>query len=265
MKKLSLLLALMALLFTDLAAAAGAVVSSLTGTVQAQTGSAAPRVLRQGDQVVQGDTVSTGPRSSVVLKFDDGQIAALTADSRMQVTAYTYNPQAQSGNVLLSLVVGGMRAITGLIGHNNTQNVGYRAATATIGIRGSNIDLFFQIPANNSAPNFGAFANQNGFVFSDPTLAPGGIEIGEGNGVSSIGGTLHQGPMSSLNLTPEINGLLDGLSGLSGAIGNALGQAATGTNLGTGTPNNTGTVGSSSGGGGSNGCSNGANNPPTCQ
>ncbi len=30
-----------------------------------------------------------------------------------------------------------MRAITGLIGHNNPQNVNFRAATATIGIRGS--------------------------------------------------------------------------------------------------------------------------------
>ncbi len=79
MKTISVLLALTALLFTDLALAAGAQVTSLTGTVQVQTGAAAPRTLRQGDQVAQGDTVSTGPGSSVVLRFDDGQVAALTA------------------------------------------------------------------------------------------------------------------------------------------------------------------------------------------
>ncbi len=60
--------------------------------------------------MAQGDTVFTGPASSVVLKFDDGQVAALSANSRMQVTAYAYNPETRTGNVLLSLVVGGMRA-----------------------------------------------------------------------------------------------------------------------------------------------------------
>jgi hypothetical protein len=135
-KTLSILLALMALAFTQLADAS-AVVTSVAGTVRVQSGQAAPRLLRQGDEVVQGDTISTGPSSSVVLKFDDGQVTALTSNSRMQVTAYEYNSQAQTGNMLLSLFVGGMRAITGLIGHAQPDKVKYRVATATIGIRGS--------------------------------------------------------------------------------------------------------------------------------
>lgn len=135
-KTLSILLALMALAFMDVAAAS-AVATSVAGTVRVQSGQAAPRILRQGDEVVQGDTVSTGPNSSVVLKFDDGQVTALTGNSRMQVTAYEYNPQAHTGNMLLSLFVGGMRAITGLIGHAQPDKVKYRVATATIGIRGS--------------------------------------------------------------------------------------------------------------------------------
>jgi hypothetical protein len=137
MKKVSVLLALMALLFTDAILAASAVATSVTGSVQVQTGSATARPLRQGDEVVQGDTVSTGASSSAVLKFDDGQIAALTANSRMSITAYQFNPQAGSGNVLLSLISGGMRAITGIIGRNQPSQVAYRAATATIGIRGT--------------------------------------------------------------------------------------------------------------------------------
>jgi hypothetical protein len=135
-KTLSILLALTALAFTQLADAS-AVATSVAGTVRVQSGQAAPRILRQGDEVVQGDTISTGPNSSVVLKFDDGQVTALTGNSRMQVTAYEYNPQAHTGNMLLSLFVGGMRAITGLIGHAQPDKVKYRVATATIGIRGS--------------------------------------------------------------------------------------------------------------------------------
>lgn len=141
MRKLSVFLALLALFFTDLALAAGAVVTSTTGTVSVATGQAAPRSLRTGDQVAQGDTVITGANSAAVLKFDDGQVVALTSNSRMQVTNYQYNPQTESGNVLLSLVSGGMRAITGLIGRRAPSQVAYRAATATIGIRGTDITI----------------------------------------------------------------------------------------------------------------------------
>lgn len=137
MKKLSVLLALMALFFADLALAAGAVATSVTGSVQVQTGPASPRPVRQGDELTQGDTVVTGTNSSAVLKFDDGQVVALTSSSRMTITAYQYNPATESGNVLLSLVTGGMRAITGLIGRRSPNQVAYRAATATIGIRGT--------------------------------------------------------------------------------------------------------------------------------
>ena len=137
MKQMSVLLAFLALLFCDLVLAGAAVVTSAIGPVQIQTGSAPARVLRQGDELNQGDTVITGANASVVLKFDDGQVAALTQNSRMQVTAYQYNPATESGNSLLSLVTGGMRAITGLIGKRTPERVTYRAATATIGIRGS--------------------------------------------------------------------------------------------------------------------------------
>ena len=137
MKMTSALLALAALLVADWAVAAGAVVTSVTGTASVQTGTAAPRTLRQGDDVSQGDTVTTGARSTAVLRFEDGQVAALSPNSRLTVTTYHYNAQARSGNVLLSLISGGMRAITGLIGRNDPERVSYRAARATIGVRGT--------------------------------------------------------------------------------------------------------------------------------
>lgn len=141
MKKISVLIGLLALFFANLALAGSAVVTSVTGLAQVQTGPAAPRVLRQGDELSQGDTVSTGANSSVVLKFDDGEVAALTANSRMLVSNYNYNPGTGIGNVFLSLVSGGMRAVTGLIGRRTPSNVAYRAATATIGIRGTDATM----------------------------------------------------------------------------------------------------------------------------
>jgi hypothetical protein len=140
MKKISALLAFVALAFTQLVFA-NAVVTDLSGTVTVQVGASTPRPLRLGDQVNQGDTVVTGAASTVVLKFDDGQIAALTRNSRMTVSTYRFDRAANSGNVLLSLVQGGMRAVTGLIGRASPRSVSYRAATATIGIRGTDVNI----------------------------------------------------------------------------------------------------------------------------
>jgi hypothetical protein len=137
-----MLLAVAASLLCQLALAANnAVVTSAVGMVQAQAGSAPARAIRTGDELTQGDTIFTGPQSSVVLKFDDGQVAALTANSRMTITTYNYNPATQSGSSLLSLVNGGMRAITGLLGKKSPDRVAFRAATATIGIRGTDFTI----------------------------------------------------------------------------------------------------------------------------
>jgi hypothetical protein len=141
-KKISVLLAFVALLFAEVALAqSSAVVTSLTGAANVQSGPGPARALRLGDQVQQGDTVSTGAASSLVLKFDDGEVTALTQNSRMTITAYQYEPSSGTGNILLSLVTGGMRAITGLIGGNHPERVAYRAATATIGIRGTDVSI----------------------------------------------------------------------------------------------------------------------------
>ncbi len=141
MKKMTVLMAILAFFSAGWALADSAVVTSAVGTVQAQLGATPARILRVGDEVVQGMTVSTGPASSVVLKFDDGQVAALTANSRMTISAYQYQSSTRTGNVLLSLVEGGMRAITGLIGKNSRDRVAYKAGSATIGIRGTDVTI----------------------------------------------------------------------------------------------------------------------------
>jgi hypothetical protein len=215
MKKLSILLALVALFFTDLALAASAEVTSLVGTAQVQTGAATPRTLRVGDEVAQGDTVSTGPASSIVMKFDDGQIAALTANSRMQITAYTYNPPARTGNVLLSLVVGGMRAITGLIGHNQPDNVKFRAATATIGIRGSDGTIV------TDGTNVAVTVTEGAFTF---TYNGETITIPAGRGAFGANGQVTPGTASDVfnSLPRAFQDAIGGLEGLTAAI-NAAG------------------------------------------
>jgi hypothetical protein len=190
MKKISVLLAFLGLLVANLALAQGmAVVTSVAGSAQVQTGSAAPRALRQGDEVRQGDTVSTGSGSSLVLKFDDGEITALTQNSRMTVTAYQYEPQAQTGNVLLSLITGGMRAVTGLIGRNQPERVAYRAATATIGIRGTIVNIVVNRDVTAATVDEGSIT----FTYNGQT-----VTVSAGEGAFAANNHLTTGSASSI-------------------------------------------------------------------
>ena len=121
--------------------AQAASVVELTGTATAAiitTGAPPPagRALRKGDTVNQGETIKTGADSSMVLRFQDGQVVAMTSNSSMAINNYVYNAaEPAKSNVLLSLLNGGMRALTGLIGKARPQAVAYRAGNATIGIR----------------------------------------------------------------------------------------------------------------------------------
>jgi hypothetical protein len=213
-------------MFAEFAFGAGAVATSVTGLVQVQTGSAPLRVVRQGDEVQQGDTVMTGAASAAVLKFDDGQVAALTANSRMTITAYQYNPETGGGNILLSLIGGGMRAITGLIGKRSPSQVAYRAATATIGIRGTDAVLVV-------TPQGEVFVTvtDGAITFQLPGQAPVTVQRGEAIR-SKPDGTFSRGAAAAiqreLSGTPAGQAVLAVLNSVD-AIQSAVTQANAGT------------------------------------
>ena len=73
---------------SQVALAAPAIVSGLQGTAQAIPIAGSPRALKDGDTVNEGDNVTTGEGSSLVLRFEDGQIVAIGAKSRMAINTY---------------------------------------------------------------------------------------------------------------------------------------------------------------------------------
>jgi hypothetical protein len=244
MKSISIFVALLALLFTDMVLAAGAVATSITGTVSVQSGSAAARPLRQGDTVVQGDTVITAVGSSAVLRFDDGEITALTGNSRMQVTAYQYNATNNSGNVFLSLLGGGMRAITGLIGRNQPNSVAYRAATATIGIRGTTVDVVTDGTSVAVSVGEGAIS----FTYNGQT-----VTVTPGNGAYATNGTITPGSATSIfnSISPDIQRAIGGIEALTAAINLSGGASGTsGETVVNSNTNTTSTITNSTSGGG---------------
>lgn len=142
-------LALALAVTSQFALAAAGQITALQGTAQATPQTGATRTLKHGDPINELDTIKTGDNSSLVVRFEDGQVTALGANSSMKVSAYTYNfKEPAKGNVLLTLLTGGMRSITGLIGKARPDRVAYQAGIYTIGILGT--DVSFAVSGGNS-------------------------------------------------------------------------------------------------------------------
>jgi hypothetical protein len=120
-------------------AAAQASVQYLSGTLSAVRADGTQRLLSERSQVQVGDTLSTEQGSYAQVKFTDGGQITLRPNTQIKVNAYEYaEKEPQRDGFAMSLLKGGLRAVTGLIGKRGNQDA-YRMATttATIGIRGT--------------------------------------------------------------------------------------------------------------------------------
>lgn len=101
-----------------------------------------PKPLAESDMLYLGDTVSTGNSGLVGLLFTDGSRVVIPANASFKLVDYRYSTQnADSNNMLVKLLKGSARIVTGLIGKHNPRSVNYQTNTATIGIRGTDFDM----------------------------------------------------------------------------------------------------------------------------
>jgi hypothetical protein len=89
--------------------------------------------------VFAGDMLITAKDSYAQVEMNDGTKMTLRPNSNLRIESYQFRKEApQADNVVLRLLKGGFRTVTGLIGkRGNTDAYKLRAATATIGIRGT--------------------------------------------------------------------------------------------------------------------------------
>jgi hypothetical protein len=121
---------------------ASAKLFSVQGEISAIDPDGARRRLVVGGSIYPGDAVETGPTSQAVLVFRDESRMTLGANSRFRIENFVFDQQNPAeGRFLVSLAKGSMRALTGLIGKANVRNVGFTTATATLGIRGTGLDI----------------------------------------------------------------------------------------------------------------------------
>jgi len=122
------------------AAEAGKVLMSLGEVKVLRDGKSLP--LARGASVQSGDSISTGVASNVQLRMTDGAVIAIRAQSEFKINEYKFNGKEDgSEKATLSLVKGGVRAVTGSIGKTNQDNLKVNAVVATVGIRGTGFNI----------------------------------------------------------------------------------------------------------------------------
>jgi hypothetical protein len=152
----SALLLAAALSLEAFAAPAGEV-THVSGALIARKADGSSKILAPQSKVESGDLLATAADTYARVKFTDGGEVTLRPNSQLRIDAFNFE-QNQSGkdSAIFSLLKGGLRAITGLVGKRNTNSYEMRTATATIGIRGTNYGvLLCQGDCQNLRNNFG--------------------------------------------------------------------------------------------------------------
>jgi hypothetical protein len=113
------------------------IVKSVRGDVQLLGADGTPRAAAPGDALSPIDRVVTGPDSAASVVLRDGTRMVVGPSSRLDVKEFHFDATTQDGGLLVSLLRGSMRMITGLIGKMHPDAVRVETQTATIGIRGT--------------------------------------------------------------------------------------------------------------------------------
>ncbi len=120
------------------------VVTHLSGVLTAKSNTGTSRILAIKSEIMQGDTLITERETYARVKFSDEGELVLRPGSQLVVASYAYDAIAPAkDSVVLSLLKGGLRAVTGLVGKRNHDAVTINTPTATIGIRGTNFGALF--------------------------------------------------------------------------------------------------------------------------
>jgi hypothetical protein len=134
-------------------------VTHLSGVLSVRHADGTRVVLSVKSAILQGDTLITERETYARVKFVDNGEIVLRPGSEVAVSKYLYDDKdPKNDSVAISLVKGGLRAVTGLVGKRNHDAVNFDTPTATIGIRGTHFGALYcqndcgGVPTPNGQP-----------------------------------------------------------------------------------------------------------------
>ena len=106
----------------------------LTGQIDGEQ----PRLIAKGSPLHNGETLNTGSRALALIEFNDGTKMTLRPSTTFKIEDVDVRPNRE--NAVLSLIRGGLRAVTGFISKRAKKAFRINTSVATIGIRGTEFD-----------------------------------------------------------------------------------------------------------------------------
>jgi ferric-dicitrate binding protein FerR (iron transport regulator) len=94
--------------------------------------------LSVGSSVFANERIRTGEASTAQLMFLDKTVLSMGPKAELLLDKYVYNPNRGSGQVVVNAVQGSMRFVTGA---QNPTNYSVKTPVATLGIRGTIVDI----------------------------------------------------------------------------------------------------------------------------
>lgn len=146
-----LLLALVCWCALAQAAQVAGTVMNLSGPLLATGADGTARILAPKSEVEQGDTLVTEKNTYALIKFIDNSEITLRPGSSMKIERFAFDAgKPDDDNAAFSLLKGGLRSITGLLGKRNKERFSLKTPSATIGIRGTTFIVEF-VPESEAA------------------------------------------------------------------------------------------------------------------
>ena len=126
------------------------------GRLNARSSEGVSRPMKAGSSVFEGDTLVSDDNAYAIVVFRDKSRVSLQANTVFRVDEMKFDKDsAEESSALFSLLRGGLRTITGLIGKLHPRKYSMRTSVATIGIRGTGYDLMCSGSCDVTAGGFG--------------------------------------------------------------------------------------------------------------
>lgn len=114
----------------------------LQGSLVAVSETGERRQVLAGGPAYKGDTLETSPGAQAVMVFRDDSRITVAGNTRVRIEDFVFDARNPGeGSFTFGLLKGGIRALTGLIGKAKPAAVRFTTSTATVGIRGTDLQM----------------------------------------------------------------------------------------------------------------------------
>lgn len=128
-------------------------VLQLSGPLMVKKADGKVKLLAIKSEVEQGDTLLTEKDTYALIRLIDNSEITLKPNTSFVIEQFTYAAEQPDGDhAIFSLLKGGLRSVTGLLGKRNKERFEMKTPAATIGIRGTTFVASYVAPSATPLP-----------------------------------------------------------------------------------------------------------------